>query len=624
MCGIAGIAYLNKDRKVTRHELKSMTDTIVHRGPDDEGFFIDNNVGLGFRRLSIIDIQTGTQPMSNENETVWVIMNGEIYNFLDLRKELINKGHSFKSQSDTEVLVHLYEEHGSSFVTRLRGMFAIALYDKTNKKLLLARDRIGIKPLFYALNGSSIIFSSELKEILKVLDKKPEINQQAVMDYFTYGYTLGEKTIFGGIKKLPHANYLELDINTFKIHFNKYWALAAEPDYSKSESDWIEIINEKLSETVKMHMISDVPLGAFLSGGVDSSSVVAKMAKLSAKPIETFSIGFKENKFNELDFAMKVSRVYQTNHHEMILEPASVDIIDALINMYDEPVADDSSLPTYFVSKFTRECVTVALSGDGGDELFAGYGQYEKIKHLTDFHRYIPNAMMPVFRIANQFLPNYMFGKGYLYYLSKNPSQLGAYFTIFKDYEIQSLFEKEFLARLKPYSPVESKMDIFNSYGSNDLVTGNELLDINSYLVEDILTKVDRASMANSLEVRVPILDHEFVELAFKIPAAIKLKNSEGKYIFKKALESILPKDILYREKHGFSVPLTKWFNGELNTYIKDELLNNNGILYEYLKPDYITKIIEDHSRAKRDFSKQIWTLLFFHLWYKKWCNSAL
>lgn len=619
MCGIAGIVYFEKDKKVTHFELKAMTGTIIHRGPDDEGFYIYNNVGLGFRRLSIIDLNTGNQPMCNENETIWVVMNGEIYNFMNLRNDLESQGHKFKSNSDTEVLVHLYEEHGIDFITKLRGMFAIALYDKVKNKLILARDRVGIKPLFYALNGDKLIFGSELKEILNGLGKKPDINPQGVLDYFTYGYTLREKTFFKGINKLLPSRYLELDVNTFKSDITKYWEIDSSPDYIITESEWIEIISAKLSETVKSHMISDVPLGAFLSGGVDSSAVVAYMAQFSSQPVQTFSIGFKEAKYNELDYARQVSKIYKTNHHEMILKPASVDIIDDLINMYDEPFADSSAIPTYFVSKFARECVTVALSGDGGDELFAGYLSYAKAKQISCIQHSLPNIIRPISGIISKTLPDHMFGKGLSYYLSKTPSLLGAYFTLFKDYEINSLFNKEFFKELKPSFSVVSKIELLKSYGAQDLVTRNELLDISTYLVDDILTKVDRVSMANSLEVRVPLLDHEFIELAFKIPSTMKLKNTEGKYIFKKALASNLPEDILYRKKQGFGVPLTKWFNKDLNSYIKQELLDNRGILFDYINPKAITKIIKAHSLGQRDFSSQIWALLSFQLWYKKW-----
>jgi asparagine synthase (glutamine-hydrolysing) len=619
MCGIAGIIYFDKDRKVVRPELKAMTDTIIHRGPDDEGFYINNNVGLGFRRLSIIDLNTGNQPMCNEDETVWVVMNGEIYNFISLRNELVRRGHKFKSASDTEVLVHLYEEYSVDFITKIRGMFAIGLYDKRRNKLILARDRVGIKPLFYALTGDSLIFGSELKEIVNVLDRKPEINPRAVIDYFTYGYPLGEKTFFEGINKLLSARYLELDINNFRSYISKYWEINPMPDYSKTESEWCEIITEKLHETVKMHLISDVPLGAFLSGGVDSSSVVATMAQLSSKPIQTFSIGFKEAKYNEIEYARQVSKLYNTNHHEMILEPASVEIIDDLVNMFDEPFADSSAIPTYFVSKFARESVTVALSGDGGDELFAGYLHYEKAKQIASTMKFLPDFIKSGFGFINGALPDHGFGKGISYYLSKPAAQLGAYFTKFKDYEIRSLFRTEFLEELRLYSAIDVKIKMLESYKYKENVIRNELLDINTFLVDDILTKVDRVSMVNSLEVRVPLLDHEFIELAFSIPSALKVKKGEGKYIFKKSLKPNLPKEILYRKKQGFGVPLTQWFNNDLNAYIKEELLNNRGILSDYLNPKSISKIIDTHRFGRRDFSSQIWALLFFQIWYKKW-----
>ncbi len=618
MCGIAGLINKDKNRIVHHRDLKLMTDTIIHRGPDDDGFYIDKNVGLGFRRLSIIDLEAGKQPMCNESDDIWVVMNGEIYNFIHLRNDLINKGHRFKSKSDTEVLVHLYEDYGVDFVKKLRGMFAIALYDKKNCKLVLARDRVGIKPLYFTLTNNSFYFCSELKEIIKIIPSLPHLNKNAVLDYFTYGYILGAKCIFEGIQKLLPAHYLELDLNTFDYKIVKYWEIHVNPDYSKTENDWIEILNTKLSETVKLHMISDVPLGAFLSGGVDSSGVVATMAQNSSQPIQTFSIGFNEIGYSELDFARHVSQIYKTNHHEMILEPASIDIIDNLINIYDEPFADSSAIPTYFVSKFTREFVTVALSGDGGDELFAGYKSYLKFKKIVDVQKFIPTSFRSLIGKVNRVLPNHLYGKGMSYYYAQSPSLLGAYYNIFKDYEIEKLFKYDFLREVKPYSSIGTKCKMLEEYNTTDLITKNELLDVNTYLIDDILTKVDRASMANSLEVRVPLLDHEMIELAFQIPSSMKIKNFEGKYILKKALEHSLPKNLLYRKKQGFAVPLNKWFQGDLQSYIMEELSSKNNLMNDYLNKKTVNKIIDNHILAKRDFSEQIWSILFFNVWYKK------
>ena len=616
MCGIAGIVNLgNIDVQV--QDLKSMTDTIIKRGPDDEGFYMHKNVGFGFRRLSIIDISSGKQPLSNEDESIWVIMNGEIYNFQALRNSLLAKGHIFKSYSDTEVLVHLYEEHGLDFISKLRGMYAFALFDKKNNKVMIARDRVGIKPLFYSFINNSLIFGSEIKEIKKISGPLT-LNNRGILDYFTYGYTLNDKTCYTEIKKLLPAHYLVIDLNTYQTRVENYWKIKYTPDFTVSEAEWIERINSKLSETVKCHMIADVPLGAFLSGGVDSSAVVANMAKLSDRPIKTFSIGFKEEKYNELNFARIVSEKYKTDHHEFVLEQTSIDIINDLVSMYDEPFADSSAIPTYFLSKLTREYVTVAMSGDGGDEIFAGYNSYRKAALIHKNFKSMPNFVRSMISNGSKLLPDHIIGKGLMHHISKSPEHLGAYSNLFKEYELSNILNKDFLNSLNSYSSIDSKIKMLNSYNTGDFVTNYELLDINAYLVDDILTKVDRASMANSLEVRVPLLDHEFIELAFQIPSELKLKNGEGKYIFKKSLESSLPSEIMYRKKQGFAVPLKKWFRNDLNTMIHDELLTNNSPILNFVNKKSIENIITNNNRGMRDFSAQIWTLLFFHQWLKQ------
>ncbi|MEI6489175.1 MAG: asparagine synthase (glutamine-hydrolyzing) [Bacteroidota bacterium] len=615
MCGIAGIVNLgNIDVQV--QDLKSMTDTIIRRGPDDEGFYIHKNLGFGFRRLSIIDISSGKQPLSNEDESIWVIMNGEIYNFQELRNSLLKKGHIFKSHSDTEVLVHLYEEHGLEFISKLRGMYAFALFDKKNNRVMIARDRVGIKPLFYSFNNNSLIFGSEIKEIKKISGPLT-LNNQGILDYFTYGYTLNEKTCYNEIKKLLPAHYLVIDLNTFQTRVENYWKIKYTPDFTISETEWIERINTKLSETVNCHMIADVPLGAFLSGGVDSSAVVANMAKLSDRPIKTFSIGFKEEKYNELNFARIVSEKYKTDHHEFVLEPTSIDIINDLVNMYDEPFADSSAIPTYFLSKLTREYVTVAMSGDGGDEIFAGYNSYRKADLIQKKFKSMPSFVRTMIGNSAKLLPDHIIGKGLMHHISMSPEHLGAYSNIFKEYELPNMLNKDFIDSLKSYSSIDSKIKMLDLYKTNDFVTNYELLDINAYMVDDILTKVDRASMANSLEVRVPLLDHEFIELAFQIPSSMKLKEGEGKFIFKKSLESSLPSEILYRKKQGFALPLKKWFRNDLNALIHDELLTSNSHILNFANKKSIENILSNNNRGKRDFSAQIWTLLFFHQWLK-------
>lgn len=617
MCGIAGVIYVDRQRTVYENELKSMTRNIIHRGPDDEGFYIANNVGLAFRRLSIIDVSNGKQPISNENDDVWVTMNGEIYNYQKLKSELIGLGHRFKSNSDTEVLVHLYEEYGMDFVTQLRGMFAFALFDKKANKIIFARDRIGIKPLFYSMTNEGLIFGSEIKAI-KSLSDSSQINDNAIIDYFTYGYVLDNKTIYNCIKKLPPACIMELDISSFKCTISEYWKIKPKPNLKLTESEWIEEIRAKLKETIQMHMIADVPIGAFLSGGVDSSAVVSYMAQFSSEPIQTFSIGFHEEKYNELEYAKLVSQLYNTNHTELKLEPTSIGFVDSLVDIYDEPFADSSAIPTYFLSKLTRQKVTVALSGDGGDELFAGYKNYNKSYKAYKVSKLLPDFIRPFFHRIQDTIPLPSTIKEILYFLSKESTSLSAYATMFKEYELSNLFNKNFSNTVKTNSAINIKIEALKLLDERDFLTSFELLDLNTYLVDDILTKVDRASMANSIEVRVPLLDHEFVEMAFNIPSSMKLIKSEGKAIFKKALIDKLPNNVLYRKKQGFAVPLNGWFKDNLYEYLNDEMLNKNSKMYDYLDANEVEKIIKEHLSGKVDLSAKIWTMLVFHKWLEK------
>lgn len=617
MCGIAGIINFKTDNYVQETELKAMANAIVYRGPDDDGYYLSNNVGFGFRRLSIIDLHSGHQPISNENNSVWVVMNGEIYNYKSLKNELIAKGHQFKSESDTEVLVHLYEEHGDEFVKKLRGMFAFALHDTRKNRVLLARDRVGIKPLFYYHDAGGLVFGSELKEIKK-LRPQLQINNQGIADYFSYGYTLQENTCYQNVLKLRPAHYLSIELSNGKVKTTNYWQVKYQPNNARNESEWIELLNEKLSESVKSHMIADVPLGAFLSGGVDSSAVVAKMAAQSNLPVKTFSIGFKEEQYNELKYAKLVSQKFKTEHHELILEPSSIDIINNIVDLYDEPFADSSAIPTYFLSKMTAEHVKVVLSGDGGDEIFAGYKSYQKANYVHSRLKAVSPLLKHAFNLGFSLYPNQLPGKGLLYYLSKDTTDLACYNGIFKEYELKKLWQAKFSADLQPYSAYKQKVSMLKQIASGDYVTDCELLDVHAYMVDDILTKVDRASMANSLEVRVPLLDHELIELAFTIPSQFKLKNNEGKYILKKALEPELPHEILYRKKQGFALPLSKWFKNDLSQFVSDVLLDKNNKMYNYLNYAAVEQVIKASAAGKRDFSAQIWTLLFFSQWLKK------
>ena len=618
MCGIAGVVYSDPTRKVNESELKKMSDSIHHRGPDDEGFYINNNVGFGFRRLSIIDLHTGHQPLTNEDGTVWIVFNGEIYNFQELRADLLKKGHQFKTKTDTEVIVHLYEEYGIDCVKHLRGMFGFAIWDDNKKKLFCARDRFGIKPFYYHFDGERFVFGSEIKVIKNAENISKDIDFTALDSYFAYGYITDNKSIFKAIEKLKPAHILEFEPVKKEIKISKYWHVNFEPDYSKTEGEWMEEIDHVLSESVKMRMIADVPLGAFLSGGIDSSSIVALMSKHSDRPIKTFSMGFKEQEFNELQYAQEVADKYGTEHHEQIVEPESIGLLSKLVDAYDEPFADSSAIPTYYVSKFAREHVTVALSGDGGDELFAGYRHYPKMNNIYN-KNVLPHGFNKHFWGAlYKTIPMKIKGKGITYFLSKERRNVGAYFTLLTQPERNKLFKREVQEQIGNNYAEQYKIDLINACESDDFVTRTQYTDIHSYMVDDILTKVDRVSMQNSLEVRVPIMDHVFAELSFKIPSKFKLKGNEKKYILKKSMEKYLPPGVLSHKKQGFGIPLKMWFKSDLKEYINDRLGSSNSYVSQYLNMDFVQKIVNDHNTGMRDLNQKIWEILFLDAWLEQ------
>ena len=617
MCGITGKIYFDKNREVTFNELKSMTDVIKYRGPDDEGHYINNNVGLGFRRLSIIDLKTGHQPLSNIDGSIWITFNGEIYNFKELRLELEKKGYQFKTNTDTEVIVTLYQEYGENCVDYLRGMFAFVIWDDRKKLLFGARDRFGIKPFHYYLDEEKFVWASEIKSISLLNNVKKELSVDALDYYFAYGYTPRNMSIFTQINKLkPGHSFLFKPFEKNKLKIKQYWRINFEPDYSKNDEYWKEALYDCLNESVKMRMISDVPLGAFLSGGVDSSVVVALMSKNSKNSIKTFSIGFKEEEFNELKYARLIADKYNTNHHEFIVEPESIDLLPKLVNAYDEPFADSSAIPTYYVSKYTRDYVTVALSGDGGDELFAGYDKYTKMVALKNsmYNNKFTNKY--VFDPLNKLIPDYLYGKGLSYYLSKDKYNIGAFMCFWKDYERQRIFRKEIRDKLKNNLAENLKLNLLSSM-QGDFISKMQKLDMQTYMVDDILTKVDRASMMNSLEVRVPLLDHKFAELSFKIPSELKLKGNSKKFLLKETFKGILPPEIISHKKQGFGVPLKIWFKDDLKNYAFDTLLRNSK-LDGYLDRSYIKEILNNHQKGIRDYSAKIWSLLFLNEWIKQ------
>jgi len=559
--------------------------------------------------------------MTNEDGTVWVIFNGEIYNFGDLHRYLEAKGHQFKTRSDTEVIVHLYEEKGEDCFRELRGMFAIAIWDQSNRKLLLARDRVGKKPLFYYHDGSKILFGSEIKAILQAPGVSREIDLEALSDYFSFLYVPAPKSIFKNIRKVMPGNYLA--ITAHGLRETKYWDLSFAETDDLSEGQWGEKLIDTLQEAVRMRLMSEVPLGAFLSGGVDSSSVVAMMQGAMNGPVITSSIGFEEKEFNELPYARSVASQFGTDHHEQIVRPDALAVVEKLAWHYDEPFADSSAIPTYYVSKVAREHVTVALSGDGGDENFAGYRRYYFDRRENLIRGWLPQVLrQQVFGVLASlypkadWAPRIFRGKATFQNLARCP--IAAYFRSVSACQPElkrDLLHEDVQHRLGRYDSLDVLRNYYDQADTDDLLSRVQYVDIKTYLSDDILAKVDRASMAVSLEVRAPILDHKFMELAARIPSSLKLRGMEGKHIFKKALRSRLPEAILYRKKMGFAIPLAQWFRGELKEMACETILGGNSS--DFLKQDTVERVWVEHQRGFRDRSTELWTLLMFRLWQR-------
>ena len=622
MCGIAGIYHIKTFEPVREDLLKAMTDALVHRGPDDEGFYCSGPIGLGHRRLSIIDLADGHQPMTNEDRTVWVVFNGEIYNFTELHGFLESKGHRFQTRSDTEVIVHLYEEMGESCFGELRGMFSIAIWDDRKKKLILARDRVGKKPLYYYHDGSKLLFASEIKAILQVPGISRDIDIEALSDYFSFLYVPAPKSIFKKIRKVLPGHYVVASPNGLRE--TQYWDLSFAKTEELTEEKWCEKLSEALHEAVKIRLMSEVPLGAFLSGGVDSSSVVAMMQKTIGSPVVTSSIGFEEKEFNELPYARSVSSYFGTDHHEQMVRPDAVAVLQKLVWHYDEPFADSSAVPTYYVSKVARQHVTVALSGDGGDENFAGYRRYYFDQRENYIRNWLPAGVrQPVFgALASLYpkadwAPQIFRGKATFQNLARSP--IDAYFRSVAACQSElkgELLHGDIQRQLADYDSVNVLREYYNKADTDDLLSKVQYVDIKTYLTDDILAKVDRASMAVSLEVRAPILDHKFMELAARIPSTLKLRGLNGKYIFKKMLEQRLPQAIVRRPKMGFAVPLARWFRGELKDMAYDVIVGSKAD--DLLQPNTVARIWAEHQGGFRDRSTELWTLLMFRLWQRQ------
>jgi len=625
MCAICGI--INSNKNVDRELLKKMTRVMDYRGPDEEGYLVKDSAGLGHRRLRIIDLYTGQQPMSNEDNTLFLVCNGEIYNFKELRNILEGKGHRFKSNSDNEVILHLYEEKGAGLLNDLRGMFSFAIWDEKKKELFLARDRIGKKPLVYSVLPGGIIFASELKALLCHPEVRKDIDLHALDLFITYQAIPSPRTIFKGIKKLPPAHYLSWKDGGIKS--GRYWDVDfKEKIHLKNEDEYSELLWEKLTEATKLRMISDVPLGAFLSGGIDSSTVVGIMSRLSSHKVKTFSIGFDIESFSELKYAAILAKRFGTEHYEFTVKPDVMEILPKLVWHYNEPFGDSSMIPSYYVARETRKHVTVALNGDGGDESLAGYTRYWQtllLEKIVNFKRMCPRGVQ---KSAMRVLL-----KGY----DKHPSS--TFFRIWKwaDETEKYGYEHAYSRRLTSFSRIQ-KESIYSSAMKEAVKGFDSLLPVSDaweeagdvcllekmlyadqhlYLPEVLTVKMDIATMANSLEGRSPFLDHEFMETSASFPAGLKLRRSTSKYILKKKLNGFLPDEILKRKKMGFGIPVGDWFRGELKDYLLSYLLSDRFRGREFFNADGVKKMAEEHISGRVVHTPRLWNLLVFELWYR-------
>lgn len=627
MCGITGIMDTLGRRDLPRSVLQRMNNAQVHRGPDEGSLYLEPGLGLGHRRLSIIDLATGQQPLFNEDGSVVVVFNGEIYNYKALIPELQALGHVFHTQSDTEVIVHAWEAWGVECVKRFRGMFAFALWDQKQQTLFLARDRMGVKPLYYALlDDGTLLFGSELKALLVHGGLSRGIDPQAVEEYFALGYVAEPRTIFKQARKLSPAHSLTVRRGQPAPEPVAYWDVQFSLDNPISQADAQAELIQRLQESVRLRLVAEVPLGAFLSGGVDSSAVVALMSGLSQSPVNTCAIGFEDPAFNESNFAQQVADRYQTQHRLKTVKSDDFDLIDTLAGLFDEPFADSSAIPTYRVCQLARQHVTVALSGDGGDEMLGGYRRYrlhlmeERLRSALPLRVRAPlfGALGRLYPKAD-WAPRMLRAKTTLEGLAR--SAVSSYFhtvSLMRGPMREALFSPRFKADLAGYNAQE----VFTRHAANantdDPLALIQYLDLKTYLVGDINTKVDRTSMAHSLEVREPLMDHELVEWLATLPSAYKIQGQEGKAIFKKSMEPYLPHEVLYRQKMGFSVPLARWFRGPLKQRVRDAVLGERLKDTGWFNPDYLNHLVDAHQSVRADYSAPLWALLMFEAFLRQ------
>ncbi|HEU4391213.1 MAG TPA: asparagine synthase (glutamine-hydrolyzing) [Blastocatellia bacterium] len=629
MCGVAGV--VTHERQPLAAVVEPMIEAQRHRGPDGSGVWADQNCALGHRRLAIIDLSdAGRQPMCSREQTSWITYNGEVYNFESVRRELEGLGYGFQSRTDTEVVLRAFENWGVDCLERLRGMFAFAIWDSRRRRLFAARDRAGKKPLFYTHLNGRFLFASELQGLLAGLGYVPEVNESAIDAYLSLGYIPAPLTAFKNIHKLPPAHWITVEVrdSALAIESGCYWELDYGPKIDLDEQEAAVVLREKLTEAVKLRMISDVPLGAFLSGGTDSSIVVGLMAQLSTKPVKTFSIGFDQAAYNELDHAKRVADRFETDHHEFIVKPDVLDVLPTLVRHYGEPYADSSAIPTFYVSKLTRSEVTVALNGDGGDESFAGYERYRG-NRIAERISAVPGSNIAA-KALGYAIRGSVSSKNRLSYVKRflsgvgvsTAERYGRWVGCFDQESKSRLLTPEFAASLNGWRPSRWLESLFNDADGLDPVDRTMAVDVVSYLPYDLLVKVDITSMANSLEARSPFLDHEVMEFAARLPVNMKLRGRDSKYLLKRAFadgktgdKAILPAENASRRKMGFGVPVGDWLRGPLRGFLEDTLLSNESLGRAYFKPDVVRRLVSDHVEHRVDHSSRLWSLLMLEMW---------
>jgi asparagine synthase (glutamine-hydrolysing) len=675
MCGIAGATWTADGEPLSAETVARMTEAVAHRGPDDEGTYFSpdpgkrpgrcerpgrSGVALGHRRLSIIDLAGGHQPLSNEDGTVWIVFNGEIYNFAELRGQLESRGHTFRTHCDTETIVHLYEEHGTGCLEHLRGMFAFAIWDDRRKSLFLARDRLGQKPLVYREDRGRLLFASELKALLQVPGVPRTLNRRAVDSFLTYQYVPYPECILDGFRKLPPAHFAVYENGTLTLA--RYWSppfgieddeemrsvrdeefsthpssphpliplSAASATQPQTPEQWRTALRETLTEAVRLRLRSDVPLGAFLSGGIDSTIITGLMQQLSATPVHTFSIGFPVKEFDESAFAKETAAFLGTDHHEFRVEPRALDILPKLIHHFDEPFADSSAIPTMYLAQMTRREVTVALSGDGGDELFAGYDRYRAVQLATRFDR-LPGPLRSLLASPMwQKIPASVEQKSFRRRLKRFLAALGepperrylTWVAIFDAARRTQLYTEEFRESLHGHDPTDFLLQAYAECPDRDFTTRTTCADVLTYLPCDILTKVDIASMTYGLECRSPFLDHRVAELAAAMPLELKLRGKQGKRILRETFADLIPSSIARRPKMGFGVPLDHWFRNELRPLLHDTLLSERSLSRGYFRPETVRQLIDEHVTGRWDHSYRLWALLVLELWQQTWLDA--